>query len=64
MNIIIYIEPDKGSSRSAFHGKARVIVQSIRDKPGSMRLTANADGLIGESITIYTVPHEQKITYL
>ena len=57
-------QPDKGQSRSAFHGKARVIVQSIKDKPGQMILTANADGLISKTITIYTVPNQQKITYL
>ena len=57
-------QSDKGSSRSAFHGKARVIVQSIKDKPGQIKLTANADGLIAKTITIYTVPNQQKITYL
>ena len=57
-------EPDKGTSRSAFHGKARVIVQSIRDKPGEMVLTATSDGLISKSITIYTVPNQQKILNL
>jgi len=57
-------EPDKGSSRSAFHGRARVIVQSIRDKPGSMKLTASADGLVGKSIVIYTVPKEEKVLYV
>merc|ERR1712154_579158 len=45
-------EPDKGSSRSAFHGRARVIVQSIRDKPGSIKLTASSDGLISKSCVV------------
>merc|ERR1712130_325254 len=48
-------ESDKGKSRSAFHGRARVIVQSILDQPGDMKLTASSDGLIADSITIYTV---------
>eukprot|EP01084_Bolivina_argentea_P180805 312359_1 len=48
-------ESDKGHVRSVFHGKGRVIVQSIRDKPGQIILTATSDGLISKSITIYTV---------
>merc|ERR1712130_236971 len=44
-------EPDKGNSRSAFHGRARAIVQSILNKSGDMKLTASSDGLISDSIT-------------
>eukprot|EP01084_Bolivina_argentea_P265986 451015_1 len=53
-------EPDKATQRSAFHGRARVIVQSILNKVGEIKLTANSVGLIGNEITIYTVTPSTK----
>jgi beta-galactosidase len=38
------MEPFKANKRSAFHGRAQVIVQSAR-KPGAITLTAHAEGL-------------------
>jgi beta-galactosidase len=46
-------EPDKASSRSAFHGYCMVIVQSTA-KAGAVRLTAQSAGLKSASVTIRT----------
>lgn len=43
------------ASRDAFSGKALVIVKST-DKSGSFTLTASADGLASDSITVKTAP--------
>ncbi|WP_195429051.1 glycoside hydrolase family 2 TIM barrel-domain containing protein [Clostridium sp. D46t1_190503_E9] len=45
---------DKSGTRSAFSGKALVIVQSTRDA-GEMTLTVSGEGLESKSITINTV---------
>ena len=57
-------EPDKSNKRSTFHGLARVFVQSILDKPGEMKLTASAKGLLSDSVTIYTVVPPKSMLYL
>eukprot|EP01084_Bolivina_argentea_P265989 451018_1 len=57
-------EPDKANSRSVFHGLARVIVQSLLNKPGEMILTASSKGLLSKSVTIYTVPNPEQMFYV
>ncbi len=47
-------ETDKSGTRSAFSGKALVIVQSTKDS-GEMTLTVSGEGLESQSITINTV---------
>ncbi|MGG7213266.1 glycoside hydrolase family 2 TIM barrel-domain containing protein [Clostridium nigeriense] len=47
-------ETDKSGTRSAFNGKALVIVQSTKDA-GEMTLTVSGEGLESKSITINTV---------
>ncbi|WP_291652615.1 glycoside hydrolase family 2 TIM barrel-domain containing protein [Clostridium sp.] len=47
-------ETDKSGTRSAFSGKALVIVQSTKDA-GEMTLTVSGEGLESQSITINTV---------
>ncbi len=39
------IEPEKGNARSLFNGLAQVIVQSLPQAAGTLRLRARADGL-------------------
>ena len=46
-------ESYKGSSRSAFSGKAMVIVKASTD-PGEITLSASSDGLTGSSVSITT----------
>eukprot|EP01084_Bolivina_argentea_P067168 122386_1 len=48
-------EPDKANYRSAWHGLARIIVQSQFDKTGQIKLTAQSDGLQSDTITINVV---------
>ena len=45
------MEPFKASKRSAFHGRAQVIVQSAR-KPGTITLKAHAEGLPDAQVTV------------
>ena len=53
-------EADKASERSLFNGLAQVIVQSRRDGRGSLKLSANAEGLQGAeaalSLNVVTAP--------
>jgi len=46
------IEPDKGASRSAFGGLVRILVQSMRNQPGTITLTASANGIAGAKLSI------------
>ena len=49
-------EPDHGTSRSAFMGRARVLVQSYLNTKGTITLTAKADSLLSKSINIPVLP--------
>lgn len=41
-------ERDKADSRSTYHGKARVLIQSMLNSAGKVTLTATADGLASD----------------
>ena len=45
-------EPDHGSIRTVFHGKARVLVQSQLNQNGVVKLTASSPGLSSDTIEI------------
>eukprot|EP01084_Bolivina_argentea_P083666 151480_1 len=54
-------ERDKGTKRSVFHGKARVLVQSMLNKGGKVTLTATSDGLTSDKIDINVKQPKDKI---
>lgn len=56
-------ETDKSGSRSAFNGKALVIVQSTKDA-GEMTLNVSGEGLESKTITINTVNNEEDNKYI
>eukprot|EP01083_Nonionella_stella_P222341 793550_1 len=56
-------QPDKGSVRNAFHGRARLIVASLLNKPGIIKVTAKSDGLTSDSITVESQQPKQPIHY-
>lgn len=47
-------EPDKADNRSAFNGLAQAIVQTT-DEPGTITLTARADGLTSHSLVLTSI---------
>ncbi|MEO8616583.1 MAG: beta-galactosidase GalA [Luteolibacter sp.] len=49
-------EPEKGSRRSLFNGLAQVIVQSLADGKGPLRLQATAAGLSSAEVDIAVTP--------
>jgi len=51
-------EPDKANYRSAFNGLARAIVQAL-DKPGTIAVTATADGLNPGKATVKVIPPKE-----
>jgi len=53
-------EPDKGNTRSAFNGFARLLVQST-DQPGTIQVKATAPGLNPGATTVKTLPPKQPI---
>ena len=54
---------DKSGSRSAFNGKALVILQSTKDA-GEMTLTVSGEGIQSKSITINTVNNASEDKYI
>ena len=48
-------EPDKASYRSVYHGKARVLVQSLFNQSGIVKLSAISAGLKSDTIDINVV---------
>ena len=57
-------ESDKGTSRSAFHGRVRVIVNSMLNKPGTIKLMAESDGLTSDTISIQSKAPQNPIILL
>jgi len=51
-------EPDKGTTRSAFNGLARALVQAT-DQAGTIQVRATAPGLNPGSTTVKTIPPKQ-----
>jgi len=49
-------EPEKGNHRSLFNGLAQVIIQSKRDRSGTILLTAQADGVKSAEIQVAVRP--------
>ncbi len=49
------LEPFAADRRHAFHGLCLVILRSIENRPGNVRLTAEAAGLSSAQVTIETV---------
>jgi beta-galactosidase len=49
-------ESFQASERKAFSGMAMLIVRSTRDKPGSIRVTAESAGLKSATIVVTTQP--------
>jgi len=56
-------EPDKGSSRSAFNGLARAIVQAM-DQLGTIQITATSNGLTQGTATVKLLQPKQPIRAL
>eukprot|EP01084_Bolivina_argentea_P180802 312356_1 len=54
-------ERDKSNSRSVYHGKARILIQSMLNKNGKVILTAKSDGLVDDTIEINIQPTNYKI---
>jgi beta-galactosidase len=48
-------DPDKANTRLAFNGKALVDLGSIDQQPGTIKLTASADGLTSTTISVTAV---------
>jgi len=53
-------EPDKGTSRSAFNGLARALVQAT-NQPGTIQVKATSPGLNPGTTTVKTMPPKQPI---
>jgi len=54
------MEPFQSSRHSLFHGKAMLILRSLDGEPGSVRVTAKADGYEYAQIHIHTQPMNPK----
>jgi beta-galactosidase len=50
------LEPFQSPDRKAFNGLCLAIIRGKSGQPGTIRLTATADGLKSETVSVKTVP--------